>query len=331
MKNRLQPMGPGAILDNTFFILRDRFWKFQGVIFLSYLPAIVIGLLILIPLIPALISTGNIFALPEMGEEALSELASSVGILGVYIGILSFALLVAMIIGTIHMTGGAIKLFATGLQGEECGVREALAVVKGKRWRFIGVGLSLFLLGFAIQLLLLFISDNIPDTGQIWVTLLSNVIVVTLGFLFSLTNVVLFLEDKKVFATLRRAFTLMARHRWRVAGTYLLVGLMAYAIMVVIYLLAIVPVVIFVALGVHFKLVAFYVIAGVLGLASILLFNIFIVYMHGPLTCIYYDLLIRKEGYDLSRRMAGQTPASPAPGIPGPADPGTDSSRGLDS
>lgn len=324
-------MGPGAILDNTFFILRDRFWKFQGVIYLSYLPAIIIGLLIFIPLITTLISAGNIFALPGMEERVFSRVASYFESMGAYIVILFLAFFIAILIGTIHMTGGAVKLFATGLQGEECGVREALAVVKGKRWRFIGVWLSLFLLGLAVQIVLQLAFRYVFVRGEGLLPLLSNLISVVLGFLFCLTSVVLFLEDTRVFATLRRAFTLMAGHRWRVAGTYLLVGLMAYAIMAIIYILAIVPVAIFVALGFHLKLVVFYVIAGVLLLASFLLLNIFFVYMHGPLTCIYYDLLIRKEGYDLSRRMAGQTPASPAPGIPGPADPGTDSSRGLDS
>ena len=68
MKNRLYPMGPGAILDNTFFILRDRFWKFQGVIFLSYLPVIIISLLLFILFVPTLMNATDIFTGLELGK-----------------------------------------------------------------------------------------------------------------------------------------------------------------------------------------------------------------------------------------------------------------------
>lgn len=328
MRNRLYPMGPGAILDNTFFILRDRFWKFQGVIFLSYLPAIIIGLLIFILFLPTLMSAMNIFAAPELGEEAITWFLSSMGI---YFGVLFLALIVAFIIGSIYMAGGVVKLFSTGLQGEECGVRQALSIVKGRRWRFIGVFFSLMLLGVVVQLLLGFVFNNILPIGDGWSGLLSNLVGTVLTFLFSLSMVVLFLEDKKVFGTLRRAFTLMAGHRWRLAGTYLLVILLAYVIMLVLYLLAVFPVALFIILGTRYEMIAFYIIGGVLGLASILLFNIFFVYQYGPLTCIYYDLLIRKEGYDLSRRLADQTSMSSAPGIPGAPDSGPDGSRGMES
>lgn len=314
MRNRLYPMGPGAILDNTFYILRDRFWKFQRVIFLSYLPAIIIGLLIFILFISTLMSAMDPFAGLELEGEAIFSFFSS---MGGYFLLLFLALMVALIIGAIYMTGGAIKLFAAGLEGEECGVRQALAVVKGKRWRFIGVFFSLVMLGAVVQLLLQFV-NHFLEIGYGWFVLLSNLVTVVLLFLFSLSFVVLFLEDKKVFATLGRAFTLMAGHRWRLAGTYLLVVLLAYAIMLILYSLAVFPAVLFIALGLQYKQIVFYIIGGLLGLASILLFNIFFVYHHGPLTCIYYDLIIRKEGYDLSRRLAAQTAANPAPGTPAP-------------
>ncbi|NLY88175.1 MAG: hypothetical protein GX085_00910 [Firmicutes bacterium] len=322
MRNRLYPMGPGAILDNTFFILRDRFWRFQGVIFLSYLPAIIIGLLISILFIPTLISTMENFSWLELGEEVLSSMGGPVVVL-------FLALIVAFIIGSIYMTGGVVKLFATGLEGEECGVKQALAVVKGRRWRFVGVSFSLMMLGFVVRLFLQLVLNNILHIGDVGFALLSNLVAVVLSFLFSLSTVVLFLEDKKTFATIRRAFTLMGGHRWRLAGTYLLVILLAYVIMLILYLLAVFPAVLFIFLGARYELIAFYIIGGLLGLASILLFNILLIYEHGPLTCIYYDLLIRKEGYDLSRRLADQTPATPAPG--GPPVSGPDGGRGLES
>ncbi|NLW10347.1 MAG: hypothetical protein GX036_10915 [Firmicutes bacterium] len=331
MKNRLYPMGPGAILDNTFFILRDRFWKFQGVIFLSYLPVIIISLLLFILFVPTLMNATDIFTGLELGEEAISSFFTS---MGGYFVVLFLSLMVAFIIGSIYMTGGVIKLFATGLEGEECGVRQALAVVKGKRWRFIGVFFSLLLLGSAVQILLGLIFNELLDTGAELYSLVSNLVGMALMFLFSLSPVVLFLEDKKTFATLRRAFTLMAGHRWRLAGTYLLVILLAYIIILILYALAILPAVLFIVLGTRYDLIAFYIIGGLLSIAAILLFNVlFLVYQHGPLTCIYYDLLIRKEGYDLSRRMTGQTPASPAPGIPGAPEPRPDGpdGRGLES
>ena len=48
MNHRLRPMGVREIFDLPFFILRERFWSFQGILFWTFLPAAGIFFLMLL-------------------------------------------------------------------------------------------------------------------------------------------------------------------------------------------------------------------------------------------------------------------------------------------
>src|SRR5690554_2802354 len=135
MGKRLKPMGVAGILDNTFFILRDKFWQFQGVIFLSYLPAVIFGILAAVLLLPVVL--GGIELLDTDSVEQMDQLFSGLlSSFGLYFFIVGGGFIVALILGSIYMAYGSIRLFSKGLHAEECRVREAFKGINGKRLRF---------------------------------------------------------------------------------------------------------------------------------------------------------------------------------------------------
>lgn len=317
MGKRLKPMGVAGILDNTFFILRDKFWQFQGVIFLSYLPAVIFGILAAVLLLPVVL--GGIELLDTDSVEQMDQLFSGLlSSFGLYFFIVGGGFIVALILGSIYMAYGSIRLFSKGLHAEECRVREAFKGIKGKRLRFTGVIIFFILLATALDYLIIErVLNHIPAIDFFWAQIAGSILQVTIIFLFFLSPAVVSLENKGLFSSLRRAFTLAAGHRWRLAGTYILFYLLGYIILLIVYFLVMVPVGFLFFMGIRLEMPVFIIFGLLLCLASVLLFNIFFVYHNGPLTCLYYDLLIRKEGYDLTRRLAVRAPAGVTAGTAG--------------
>jgi hypothetical protein len=299
MKNRLKPMGIGAILDNTFSILRERFWAFQGVNFLSFLPVIIFSL-ILAGIVLVMLGSHS-FDFNNLQE--LDRIFSRSAISILFIFLLMILLFIALITGLIYMMYGNIKLFKCSLHNEPCPFKEVFKGIKGKRWGFIGLMILLFL----IMAPLLIVYAILLFSNQLLALLVYYADLFGVMFFFCLAPVVFFLENKGPAQALGRAFTLTAKHRWRIFGTILLVYLLEIILVLVFYSLLIGA--IGLAAGLHN--VFGYIPAGLLAVLGILAYNIIMSFGYGPLVGIYYDLLIRKEGYDIQRQLAEETnPAS---------------------
>ena len=300
MKARLKPMGIREILDNSFTILRERFWTFQAVNFLSFLPAFMImclmGAVFFMIIYRFNLKAGPHFLFSEkywqqLYDKAGVELMSGLALLG----LLFFLFLAAVIIGAYYFAYANTKLFKCGLHGEECTIKEAFQGLKGKKRRFFALQVILFLIGFIIS----FLSEH-PLLSIRTLGVILYYFMIYVEFLFCLTPVVLCLENKNLFDSLSRAFTLLSRHRWRVFILLFVVYFLAYALLLIILGLLAIPIVVAAIIKDIVSIIA----VGIFSLGALLVLNIFLSYFFGPLTAIYYDLLIRKEGYDLKLQLA---------------------------
>lgn len=301
MNKRLRPMGVGAVLDNTFSILRERFWTFQGVNFFAYLPAFiisVIGVVVgVIGYLPFLRKGG-----PGFNDRFWTEAFGGFGIILLVIWVIT--LIVSFVICSIYFAYGNIKVFKCGLHLEKCTVWEAFKGIKGKRWRYFATQLLVVViyLPFIIIGLILMRFNEIVGTIMYYIfNLLSNFVFL----LLVLTPTVVFFENKGVFKSLSRAFTMMSRHRWRVIGTIFLVYLLCYVLIMIPLLFIGLPI----FLAFNFPNLITFLLALVFGLGGLFVLSILISFFFGPITALYYDLLIRKEGYDIQLQLAEQNDA----------------------
>jgi hypothetical protein len=306
MKNRLKPMGVGAVLDNSFSILRERFWTFQGVNFLALLPTFILLIIcvatVLINVSPYIKELGSGFGTP-LWTKVFTKLWPSFLI----VGILFIPLIIAMIIGSIYVAYGNIKLYRLGLHQEKCTVKQAFEGIKGKRWRYIGTELMVYVFSLPTSIIgtvLIFVgvfnssmntNNTITNIGR-GISYLSYIVY----FLFALSSVVVFLENNTVMKTLSRSFHLMDKHRWRLLGTLVVVYLLGYVLILMLLCFGIIPIFVLIK---YLNIVTI-LLACIFGLASLLIFSICASFFFGPITAIYYDLLIRKEGYDIQQQLA---------------------------
>ena len=118
-------------------------------------------------------------------------------------------------------------------------------------------------------------------------------------------------EKTDVLGSMSRGLKLMNNHRWRIFWLLLLVYLLGYLIGFIVLGILAVPIV----LAMMFKNIITYILVGILCLVGLFILIFLGSYFFGPLTAIYYDLIIRKEGYDIQIQLADDgksTPSQPA-------------------
>ncbi len=316
MKTRLKQMGVRDILDNTFSILRENFWSFQGVIFKAFLPSLVIFLLGAIIVAIYLIIVGSISQIPFSDQRFWSELFHSSLISTILVILLLViiiaAWIIALIIGSIYYVYGNLQIFKAGLHLEKINSKQAFAGIKDKRVRIFLIQfliLAIFYLiaipGMIISIIVNFIS---PLAGNL-ISFGNNILQLIISFFFYLTLPVAIFENQDVIKSISRAFKLMSKKRWRIFWTLLLVYLLGYALGMIIMGLISIPIII----AIMAKQIIIYALAVLFGVAGLLVFNILLSYYYGPMAAIYYDLMIRKEGYDIQLQLS--TPETPETGL----------------
>ncbi|HEX3075021.1 MAG TPA: hypothetical protein VHP30_15515, partial [Ignavibacteriales bacterium] len=305
MRSLLRPMGIREILDSTFTIMRERFWTFQGVIFLAFLPATLFFLMIggLIAAIIYKISFSQ--GLSSLSDHRIwSELLSASGIITlIFLLLLGALFIIAAIAGSIFFQHGTINLFKHGLHGEKCKVREAFNGLKKKwLWYFlyyilIQIAMMIITVPFSIgSATISFLNLPLLNFGiQILIMLLQ----MTVMFFFCLTPVIIAVEDVDIIKALIRSFQLPAKHRLRMLGTLIALYLLMIGFYAIIIGLLI-PSIAMISNMVNLFTILFLVFSILLVL---LVISGMIPFVYGPVTAIYYDFVIRKEGYDIQLQM----------------------------
>jgi hypothetical protein len=298
MRERLKPMTAKDILDVTFTMARERFWTLQGVTFLSFLPA---GMILLLGVVYFAGVVGGRFFGPSFNNPAIwQEFFSGFGIQHILVLVGLFLLaLVALLTGCMFNTHANIRVFQAALHQTPCSVKEAFRGMKRKWLAYFLAGILIGVMGIIIKILLIVIPGAFSRSGsEILPAILKFIISllrITVNFLICLTPVIIALEDTTAVKAIIRAFKLLSGHRLRVLGIFALTYFLAYALFIVMGGILGIPIM----LAVIHKQMIFFILTLFSGIGVIFMFNIMIAFAYGPLTAIYHDLIIRKEGYDL--------------------------------
>ena len=311
----LRPMGLGELLDLAITLYRRNWITLIGISAVINLP-----LLFLQVIAAALALPSNIF---ELGQTPNSSLSSSEGMLLYYaaLGLISLIGFVAQI----FEAGAFSAAISERYLGRSITIKQAYGRAL-RRWLtliFASVLVGLVELAVFAPFILLFLSSFVFSIagsqsstyagflGLASLCLCCGMILFIPVALYITTRLTFYtqaivLENLNAPAAMGRSWRLVKNSFWRVFGTLALLWIL-------IYILTIVPI-LTVQFGLNIFLplavMASTILGSVLGtLITILITPI----QHAVVTLLYYDLRIRKEGFDLEFAMRQSDTALPNP------------------
>jgi hypothetical protein len=335
MNETLRPSTLGEILDRTFQLYRNNFWRFVGI---AALPLVAASLL-LIPI--AGLWFAAVSATPGIhhGGSALTTMVGGIGFvlayiifLPLYLGAYSFS-----IAGITQATVGAHR-------GERPTIRAVLKSVRPRFWSYFWY----FLLQWIMACLVPMCAAGVLIVPPILLVSRSGIglgVGFALGFLvfvvgaatigaiawlalsFAMGMAVCVVEKKTAWQSLKRSWRLSQGTRGRIFVLYLLILALAFVVVMISYFLAAVIAVAAAFIGHDSRGAAIAVIvAAIVYVAGLVGTQIAIVPVPWiALVLFYYDQRIRKEGYDIEWMMQQAGLVQP----PSAAPPGDDASGGA--
>lgn len=266
----LRPRAVTEVLDAAFQLYRSHFTALTTLTAIAFLPIVVVS---------AVFGVGAA-AMAESGSgDDVSAAAAGAALLVMF--------LVPLLVGWFLLAEAALhRAVADAYLGEPVSVSAALRAVKPRFWHVVGAtiikGLIVVTPLFA-GLILIGIAGaaDLPALAAIAVLAL----IIVMGALFlrlALIPATVVLEDNRAGAAARRAWELTAGHVWRMFGA----AFLAYLILAVLQLTV---------LGIVTLLSNFQVGQIAMNLSSIVTYPI----VAAVMVLMYYDLRIRKEGFDL--------------------------------
>jgi len=305
-KFELRPLSLGELLDRAFTLYRRNFWLFVGIM---GIPSCVF-----IPM--------NFYMFRSMGSPlaVFDPKAQAAVFGGAY-----FAFIILFSILYLVALGAAAHAVADAYLGRSSTIRGSYARMRGRFWRLVGVifNVGIRVYGFMILSLLVPVF-----TGTFLMALIArgnpafavvggiSMVVLMFGGLglgvwfamrYSVSIPAMLLEDVTGRAAIRRSIELSRGRRGHLFLALMLAGVMSYVGMIVFQ-------------GPFYVAFAFMAIKG--SLPTLLIFAMSVSgaiggAITGPLLMIvlvlcYYDLRIRKEGFDLSFMIASRVNPSPS-------------------
>ncbi len=286
----LRPLGLGELLDAAIKIYRARWRDLIKVTAVVTLPAVVVETLIRMSTGSGGLSgtNGSVFTSSTRAGSSNIQLHQVAVQLGG-----TLALTVVSIFATALAVGGALRCVAGVYLGEEVGWRESLRFALGRLGSIVLVSL-LVLLCELVGLLFCIVGYAVPWT-----------------FLFASIPALL-VEGLKGRAALRRSRDLVRGRGWHVFATLGVGYLIGAAISG-----ALAGLLVAVLFASHGNVVVFDLVTGVVTLISTVLVTPFT----ASLTmAVYFDLRVRKEGFDLwllAQKVGGGAPEGGFPAQPG--------------
>jgi hypothetical protein len=314
----LVPLSLGELLDQTFSYLRKHFWLFAGIMVAP--EALLVGLNILMQIFlkaPRFVPGARAPAPAQMASYVMRAGLSTLGIL------LSYYIVYALALGATTYALSEIHL------GRTTTIRESYRVVRRRLGRLINVTLTIiirtfgvfalagFLLAFCVALM-----GALPKS-LVWITIIlglgllvgfiiTGILLIVFLVRYSVAVPALVLENLSARQALKRSVALSKGFLWRL----LVVGVLTVLIrMVVVFLcqspFAIAAMLVTVKGGYPsiWVTVPSTLVGGACGAATAPLFMI-------GFALAYYDLRVRKEGFDLQLMMShlDETPPQDATG-----------------
>ncbi len=315
----LRPLSLGELLDRTFTLYRNHFWLFVGIMALPQFVIVILSLLLqrfMSPFLAVPASSGS--------PPAPAEMARILGgfFFGALVGGVVYYIVYAMALGATTFAVSDVYL------GRPATVQSAYRNVRGRFWSLLGlIFLILLVLFFAylvfvaggmiVGILLGIVLGPLAVVGVFLGFLAGMVCAVMLGMSFGVAIPALLLEKLTIFQALTRSMKLTKGNLGRIFLTFLLMGVITYAIIAVFqgpFLAAM-----FMTKGgqISLWLQSLSVISG--GAGGVLSGPLLMI----GLSLLYYDARVRKEAFDLQVMMAALGPAAPPAGATPPPEAGT--------
>lgn len=272
---RLRAMSVGDILDETVRLYRQNFRPF-----------IAIAAILQIPLVILQLAQGAIVG--PTGASLLSPAGDLQAGALIFYGLSTLLMAFVGLFVAILMQGAFASAISQRYLGQEISVRSAYEAALPFFWRLLQ---AMFLVTFALTLLI--------------ITIIGIPVAIYFGVRWSLSTAAIVLEGKGARAGISRSTELVKGVWWRVLGIFALAGIGEYLIALIPSallggVLGVILVVggpnptltymVSLVIGTFFGVLA----APIIPIVSILL---------------YYDLRIRKEGFDMQMLAASQAPA----------------------
>jgi hypothetical protein len=285
----LRPLGIGDVLDRVFAIYRAR-----------AIGLFVLGLILFVALVIAWIVLGVVFAfagastfqrLSQQPTNDPAALLSNPVFLDLMGGVFVFAIvgwLLTLLVGAVF-TGAVIDAAAAAHLGQERSLSQSFVVGFQSSLRIFFAGvlatIAVTLLSIVFNLASTFVDNGIVLFLIFCVSLFVQIYVEASWFV---APVVATIERHGPISSLRRSWQLSSGFRWRIVGLVLLLFVLALVLFVlVIFLVGVLA-------------AANRTLGGIaIFIAVFAAVPIWMPLFFGTMTVLYYDLRVRKEGFDL--------------------------------
>lgn len=307
----LRPLGLGDVYDAAFRIIR---FNPKATVGSSVLVAAV-AMLIPVLVTTAVTATLDLSAFDDGGSELDTD--SALGLVGAFGALAVGSLLGAL--GTILVTGMIAHVTAAAAVGRRLTLGEAWAATHGKRWRLVGLALTLALLVTVLVgvYVALWVGVAVASNGSAVPLVVWGLVSVPLflcGLVWFWVRVyylpvpALMLEDVGVLGAIGRGYRLTRSQFWRTFGIALLTVLITgVASSVLSFPISLIGNVAGAVVGAQYAVLALVVTQAVSQVVS----AAFVTPFTTAVTSLQYlDQRMRKEGYDIElMRQAGITPS----------------------
>jgi hypothetical protein len=313
---QLRPMSIGDILDESFHLYRNDFLKLLGITAVAQVPLTLILLVINLVTLwlnpyaavnpwEILLNPDAPYYYPSQVQYPLGLSGSDVDTITTLLMLLTYVISIAQgLVVNLIMIGAMSQAISQRYHGREASLRDAYSVGLRRYWRVLVATL--------VQMVAIFIV-SIGLVLLIWIPCVNFVailgwlaILIFLMIRWSLLHPVAVLERAGPIQALRRSWRLTAGFFWRTFAVSLLSSILGWV-------LAAVPLYLIQVVLIPLSFVNILLVSAIQSVVStigqILVSPISI----GILTLLYYDLRIRKEGYDVELLVQFVEASLPAP------------------
>ncbi len=298
----LKPMSLSELLDRTFTLYRNRFWLFCGLMVMPQIAIMVCSLIVVVGfpvhVVPITANSQDPFAVFRSMQARIVP---------------GFLLIFAQLFFQAFALGAVTMAVSEVYLGRVASIRAAYKMIRGKVLGLVGLIILLFLIaivfvfgvfiavalaGGLISVALSVISPILAGIVVLLIALGGFVVAAWLLMRYAVSIPVFLLEGGGVVDSMTRSSTLTHGHRWRIFAA----AVVMYIVVFVIQALFVMPFSILTFISVLKGVLPLWIQIGqsvTAALAGIVAGPLFMI----TIALIYYDVRIRKEGFDLESMM----------------------------
>jgi hypothetical protein len=277
---RLRPLDIGDVLDETFQVYRR-----------GFMPLITTMAIVLVPSAIVLLVLGIVAGVGAgVGQSMFDRLSREAGMVMIGAGIAAFIFILLLVLisaaAQLIASGACIRIASDVILGQPINIKQAYREAFGSFWRLL---LASICVGIPIGVLVLLVCIGWPFA-------------VYVGLGWSLVFPLIMLEGQGAFDSLGRSWDLVAGHRWRLLVIFILLILIQWLLLSIPgFLIGLLSAgAILLSGGSAVVELAMQVVQTTFQTAAQVLFTPVALI---TTTLLYYDLVVRKEAFDLQQRL----------------------------